>query len=284
MQAWFSSVFESASAYLAEHGLILLRNIVIIAAVAIATGPVARKADHAVRSAFARRRRAQKDSAHDRRAATVGTLAGSIMRYAVWAAGITVCLTVMGLSSQAGGLIATAGISGGVVLGFGAQKLLQDFFAGVVFLLEHPFAVGDLVSIGSLTGFVESLKLRTTVLRSFTGDKHVIPNGSIASITNLSALNSLAICDVFIPAKYPFERVEPILRAAAEEAVAGEENVVEPPNVLGITAFTDRGMMTVRTVCPAKPLEHYAIERKLRAYQLAALLRHGLLGEDNGNT
>ncbi len=272
---WFSTWIQNIGTYFQENGWILLRNVVIVAAVILFTGPIAKKADHLVRAAF--RRFGKEGSMQEKRAATVGTLVGSITRYALWFLGAAICLTVLGLGAQAGMAVATAGISGGVIIGFGAQKLLQDFFSGFVFLADHPFVVGDLVTIGGVTGTVESLKLRTTVINSVSGEKHILPNGSISIITNLSANNSLAVSEIFLPACRSLSEVRPVLEQAAARAIEGEEDVVDPPQVLGITGFTDRGMMSVRTILRTKPLKHWPIERKLRAFQLDALLEAGML-------
>jgi small conductance mechanosensitive channel len=278
MPAWLSAIGNAIVVFFQAHGWVLLRTVVIVAVVVIAAGPVARKADHWVRKAFFRLRKTQGGTLKDRRAATVGTLAGSIVRYGVWGLAVALCLSAMGLSSEAGGLLATAGISAGLIIGLGAQKLVQDFVAGFIYVLDHPFAVGDFVTIDGRMGTVEALKLRTTTLTAFTGERHVFPNGSIGVVTNHSVNDSLAICDVYVPANRAYEEIESALTRAAA-TLADDPDVVEAPTVLGVTAFTDRGMMCIRTICKTKPLAHWGVERALRAAQLGALVREGVLGE-----
>ena len=272
MKTWLTAEWASFVAFFADNGWVIARNIVLIGLIAFATGPIARRADHLINAAFLRFQSQKKDSLHDKRAATIGTMVGSLARYALWGVGVAVCLSLLGLSAEASALITTAGVSGGLLVGFGAQKLMQDFFAGFMFVTDHPFSVGDLVAIDGKTGVVEKVKLRTTTLRAGTGERYIFPNGSIGAVTNLSVNDALAACDIYVPTRHKLQTLRPLLLAAAERAVKDNENVVEPPAVVGITAITDRGMMCVRTTCRAKPLTHWEIERRMREEQLAALV------------
>src|SRR5690606_1729131 len=91
-------------------------------------------------------------------------------------------------------LVAAGGIS--LAVGFGAQTLVKDFFAGFFILLEGQFSIGDVVEVNGKTGTVENLNLRTTVVRSLNGDVHTIPNGQIATTTNMTKLWSRTIVDI----------------------------------------------------------------------------------------
>jgi small-conductance mechanosensitive channel len=79
----------------------------------------------------------------------------------------------------------TAAIGGAslivIVVGFGMQRVLQDAIAGFGLLFEGWYAVGDFVSLRPMevTGFVEEIGLRTTVVRSLNGDRNYVPNSQI---------------------------------------------------------------------------------------------------------
>ena len=62
-------------------------------------------------------------------------------------------------------LIAVASV-GSVAVGFGAQSIVKDIFAGFFIVLEDQFGVGDIVTIEGKTGTVESISMRTTQLKS----------------------------------------------------------------------------------------------------------------------
>lgn len=82
-------------------------------------------------------------------------------------------------------LFAGAGLVG-LVLGIGAQSLIRDVTTGVLIVFENQLSRGDRVKLGEVTGLVEDLSLRTTVLRDDEGVIHFIPNGTITLVTNYS--------------------------------------------------------------------------------------------------
>jgi small-conductance mechanosensitive channel len=82
-----------------------------------------------------------------------------------------------------GPLLAGASILG-VALGFGSQKLVQDFINGIFLLLENAMQVGDWVTAAGLSGSVENLSIRTLRLRAGDGSVHIIPFSSVTTVTN----------------------------------------------------------------------------------------------------
>ncbi len=82
-------------------------------------------------------------------------------------------------------LLAGAGILG-VAIGFGSQKLVQDFITGIFLLLENAMQVGDWVTVAGLSGTVENLSIRTMRLRAGDGSVHIIPFSSVSTVTNVN--------------------------------------------------------------------------------------------------
>ena len=80
-------------------------------------------------------------------------------------------------------LLAGASIFG-VALGFGSQKLVQDFITGIFLLMENTMQVGDSVTVAGVSGTVEYLSIRTVRLRAGDGSLHVIPFSSVTTVTN----------------------------------------------------------------------------------------------------
>lgn len=74
----------------------------------------------------------------------------------------------------------------GLAVGFGAQALVKDFVSGLFVLIENQYNIGDLVQLGSFTGRVEKITLRSTVLVDEEGKVYYISNGSISNVVNLS--------------------------------------------------------------------------------------------------
>ncbi len=80
-------------------------------------------------------------------------------------------------------LIAGASIIG-VAVGFGSQKLVQDFITGIFLLMENTMQVGDSVTVAGVSGTVENLSIRTVRLRSADGVLHIIPFSSVSTVSN----------------------------------------------------------------------------------------------------
>ncbi|TKA93662.1 mechanosensitive ion channel family protein [Halopseudomonas bauzanensis] len=80
-------------------------------------------------------------------------------------------------------LIAGASIIG-VAIGFGSQKLVQDFITGIFLLMENAMQVGDSVTVAGVAGTVENLSIRTVRLRAGDGSLHIVPFSSVTTVNN----------------------------------------------------------------------------------------------------
>jgi small-conductance mechanosensitive channel len=101
-------------------------------------------------------------------------------------AGIALVVGLTGLSElgvNIGPLLAGASIFG-VALGFGSQKLVQDFITGMFLLMENAMQVGDWVTLAGVSGTVEYLSIRTVRLRGGDGALHTVPFSSVSTVTN----------------------------------------------------------------------------------------------------
>jgi moderate conductance mechanosensitive channel len=97
--------------------------------------------------------------------------------------GLIVLTALSEMGVNIGPLLAGASIFG-VALGFGSQKLVQDFITGIFLLVENAMQVGDTVTAGGLSGTVENLSIRTLRLRAGDGSIHLIPFSSVSTVTN----------------------------------------------------------------------------------------------------
>lgn len=82
-------------------------------------------------------------------------------------------------------LLASASIVG-VALGFGSQKLVQDFITGIFLLMENAMQVGDWVTVGGVSGSVEYLSIRTVRLRGGDGSLYTVPFSSVTTVNNVN--------------------------------------------------------------------------------------------------
>lgn len=190
---------------------------------------------------------------------TLSTLIISIFKYSVYIIAIVTILSdVFNIKS----VLAAAGI-GGVALGFGAQSLVRDIISGFFILIEDQFAVGDMITIDSMTGTVEQMELRITRIRHYNGDLHIVPNGEIKRVTNHSRGNKAAIIDIPIAYSSDMNKVFEIASQICERFNYKDDVIIEAPKVIGITEMSKESM-TLRILAVTLPNEHWAVERELR--------------------
>src|ERR671920_61499 len=122
-------------------------------------------------------------TAREQRAKTSAKLFRSVGRAVLVI--VTALMVLQQLDFNISPLLASAGVVG-LAVSFGSQSLVRDFVTGFFLQLEHQFALGDVIRIGAFEGTVENITLRLVYLRDATGALHIIPNGQITQVTNLT--------------------------------------------------------------------------------------------------
>ena len=209
------------------------------------------------------------------RAETIGGVLRSIASVAIWA--IAVVMILGEFAINLGPLIAGAGIVG-VALGFGAQKLVQDFLSGIFMLIEDQYGLGDIVDAGEAIGVIEGITLRTTRLRDINGTVWHIPNGSISRIGNQSQQWARALIDVGVAYDTDVPTaIELIERVAVDMSYESgwSELVLERPEVWGVQALAD-SEVTIRLVVKTRPGQQWKVEREIRKRLKAAFDTEGI--------
>ncbi len=115
------------------------------------------------------------------------------VRYTLYFLAVTMALEIMGIPTTS--ILAGAGVLG-LAVGFGAQSLVTDVITGFFILFEKQFAVGDYIRTAGVEGIVDEIGLRVTKIKNFDGDLHIIPNGNIKQVTNLTANARRVLVDV----------------------------------------------------------------------------------------
>jgi small-conductance mechanosensitive channel len=199
------------------------------------------------------------------RVETLTRVTGSVARGLVWLVTIAFILNAVGVSVAP--LVAGAGIVG-IAVGFGAQSIVKDFFSGFFILLENQFSVGDTVTVAGITGTVEQMTLRITVLRDGAGTAYFIPNSNISNVANKTHGYNRVTIDASFGPLVPEEKIQSALAAVAArlkeqldlEGVILEDPVVEGPiDVIGgaetwrvaVKAAADRGVEVKRSALGA---------------------------------
>jgi small conductance mechanosensitive channel len=192
----------------------------------------------------------------------------------VLVAGLTI-LGILGINTAP--LIAGAGVAG-LAISFGAQNLIRDFISGFFILLENQYRVGDVIRAAGVSGQVEDMNLRITVLRDLEGVAHFIPNGEIKVVSNLAKEWSRAVVNVGVAYKEDLDRVVSVLNAVGQELSRDpvfSQAILEAPQVLGVENFGD-SQVTLRIVTKTRPLKQWETARELRKRIKAAFDREGI--------
>jgi small-conductance mechanosensitive channel len=174
---------------------------------------------------------------------------------------VVVATIISELGFDIGPILASAGIAG-LAIGFGAQSLVKDVIAGFFILFEDQYSVGDVVKIGDLSGVVERMTLRATVLRNLEGQVHVIPNGNIHTVTVLTKEWARAVVDVTVALKEDLSNVFQVLNRINQRLAQDmPEHILDKPVVLGVEKLDDSGV-TIRTIVKTPPLKQADVTRE----------------------
>jgi small conductance mechanosensitive channel len=153
-----------------------------------------------------------------------------------------------------------------VAVGFGAQNLVRDLITGFYIVFEDQYAIGDTIQVGDISGRVENLTLRRTVLRDARGALVTIANGEIRTVSNLSRDWSQAFVDISIAPEVSLEKTMQALESAAAEMrgdPSWSQALVDGPRILGVQSF-DRSASTVRLQVRTAPTRQDEVSRELR--------------------
>ncbi|MEI7028008.1 mechanosensitive ion channel family protein [Paenibacillus sp. y28] len=207
-----------------------------------------------------------------RRTHTIGKLFNNVISYIVNFIAVLLILKLLGFDLAP--FLAGAGVLG-LAIGFGAQSLVKDVITGFFIIFEDQFAVGDIIQTGTFKGTVEEIGLRVTRIRSWTGEVHIIPNGSITQVTNFSVNNSLAVVDVSISSVTDIDRALTVIKETVSAQYEAEENMMKEPDVLGVQSLNGLEIV-IRVTAECMPNTHFAVGRKLNAEIKKALDEHGI--------
>jgi len=219
--------------------------------------------------------RRELSEARKKRIETLGRICSSLISILIWAVAALVILDE--LKVKIGPILAGAGIAG-VAIGFGAQSMVRDFLSGFLILIENQFSVGDVVKIGDVGGVVESMTLRITVLRDLEGRVHIIPNGEIKVVTNMTRHFSWSVVEVSVAYAEDVDRVMELMKREGDELRADSRFrgfILEPMEMLGVESIAD-AQVTIRCRFKTLPIRQWEVAREFRRRLKKALDAEGV--------
>jgi len=198
-----------------------------------------------------------------KREATLESVFQSTMRVMVWIFALLMILSETGINI--GPLLAGAGIIG-LSFGFGGQYLIRDLITGLFIILEDQYRKGDVVSIGGITGKVEDLNLRRTIIRDMDGKEHIIPNGEISITSNHTKIWSRAHLKISVSYDTDLNKAISVLNRVGKEMAEDEkwkDDFITPMEATGVDDFGESDIL-IKFIGDTKPGKQWAIKREVR--------------------
>lgn len=173
-------------------------------------------------------------------------------------------ITIMILLSEVGvniaPLLAGAGALG-LAVSFGSQTLVKDIITGIFIQFENGMNTGDLVTIGTITGTVERMSIRSVGVRQDTGALNIIPWSSITTFANFVRGIGSFVANYDVDRSEDTEKVNATLQAAVKELLENPEirgMVIGEPSFAGLVGLTNQSF-TVRVSFTTQPLKQWSV-------------------------
>jgi small conductance mechanosensitive channel len=196
-----------------------------------------------------------------KRAATLGRVFRYLVAVVVSLIAGMLVLGEIGISVAP--ILGAAGVVG-LAVGFGAQSLVKDYFAGFFILLEDQIRHGDVVEIAGKSGFVEEITLRYVRLRDYDGNVHYIANGLISTVTNMSRGFAQSVIDVGIAYREDVDDAFDVMRQVASAMRADPAfgpRILADLEIAGVERWADSAVI-LRCRFKVAPLEQWGVRRE----------------------
>jgi len=174
-------------------------------------------------------------------------------------------------------ILASVGIVG-IAVGLGAQSLVRDTINGLFILMDNQYSQGDVVTVAGISGRVEDVGLRRTVLRDLDGVVHYVPNGAIAVASNLTQEWSRVNLNVSVAYGEDIDRVFAIIDRVGRELASDpqfEALIISPPHALRVESMSDTGV-AIKVLGDTQPVSQWEVTGELRRRLIRAFLEENV--------
>ncbi len=188
------------------------------------------------------------------------TLFRSAVTYITTIIGFFWCLNAFGVNVST--IFASVGILT-LVVGFGAQSLVEDLITGIFLVFEEQFNVGDIIEVGGFRGTVETIGIRITTIRDPGGNLKLVNNSDIRNILNRSSSTSVAVTEVSVAYNTDIEKVEKLFETLMPEIRKKYPDIfLEDPKYVGLQTLGNDGMV-LKIIGNVKEKDIFAAPRLL---------------------
>lgn len=208
------------------------------------------------------KRYVKKQQGKRKRAVTLAIMIGSIFKYTLIIISLFIILGVWGIDVSS--ILIGAGIVT-LAVTFGAQKMIADIFSGICIVFENYYDIDDVVEISGFKGTVMEIGLKSTKIINWRNEIKTISNSEVTSVINYSRAPSVGVVEIEIAYKENVEKVMNLLDEKLLTIKEQFEQIVEGPNVLGVTNLGENGY-TIRITVKTQPEQQYSVERAIKKY------------------
>ncbi len=155
-----------------------------------------------------------------------------------WVLGVLFACVIAFPGLSLGDIVATLGV-GSIAIGFAFQDIVKNFFAGIILLVEEPFRIGDEIAVSDYQGIIEDISIRTTSIRTYQGEKVLLPNASVftdAVMVKTAYLNRRTDLGVGVDYNTPL----PMAKDLLQETISSLDGVLaQPAPEIDLVSFGD---------------------------------------------
>jgi potassium efflux system protein len=196
------------------------------------------------------------------------------IRYLLTVAGLILAMAALGIDFSKVTLLVSAI---GVGIGFGLQNVVNNFVSGLLLLGERVINVGDTVQVGSLTGVVKRIGVRSSTVRTFPGAEVIVPNSDLTSkeVVNFTLSDRNRRLDIQVGVDYGADP-DKVVQLLVDAAKAQPEVLQAPAPLAVFIGFGDSSLDFRLQAWIANYEDGLAVETALRIAVLARLRAAGI--------
>ena len=197
----------------------------------------------------------------------------SMIKFLGFIIGGTWTLSVLGVNLT--GIFASLGIAS-LIVGFGAQSLIEDAVTGIFIIFEGQYHVGDIIVLDGFRGTVKKIGIRTTCIEDTGGNLKIVNNSDIRNVQNRSKKASVAVCDLSISYDADIREVEKVIDATLPKLHAKYSDLfLAAPQYKGVESLGESSVV-LRIIADVKEEDFYLGYRTLNREMKLMCDQHGI--------
>ena len=168
-------------------------------------------------------------------------LVESLVKFLSFIIGAVWALSILGVNLT--GIFASLGIAS-LIIGFGAQSLIEDAVTGIFIIFEGQYQVGDIIVLDGFRGVVKHIGIRTTTIEDAGGNQKIVNNSDIRNLQNRSRNSSVAVSDLCISYDADIREVEKVLLATLPKIYRKHSKLfLTPPRYAGVESLGESSVV-----------------------------------------